>query len=76
MPIIFALKNDKERDIYFLIKESFFPFEAVQLLKTRLNNYVKFNEDYNREELIQIAEITLEEYDCTLIPFTMFNIKY
>ena len=76
MPIIFVLRSDTEREIYFLVKENFFPLEGVQLLKTRLTNHVKYTEDWTREELVQIAEMTIEEYDCTLIPFTLFNIKY
>lgn len=75
MPIIFVLKKETEREIYFLIKETFFPIEGVELLKTRLSNHVKFNKDWTREELIVIAEDTIEEYDCTLVPFTLFSIE-
>lgn len=76
VPVIFALKTEGEREIYFLIQESFFPLEGVQLLKTRLSNHMKFNSDWTREELIVIAENTIEEYDCTIVPFTLFNVKY
>lgn len=76
MPMIFALESEKERDIYFLVKENFFPIEGAELLKMRLSNHVKFNDDWTREELIKLAEDTLSEYGCTLIPFTLFKIRY
>ena len=77
VPIIFVLKStNAERDIYFLIKENYFPLEGVQLLKTRLTNHVKFEEDWTREELVQIAKDTIEEYGATNIPFTLFHVKY
>jgi len=76
MPIIFVLKNENERDIYFLIKESYIMPEALELLQTRLSNHIKFNEEWTRDELVVIAEDTLDEYDCTLIPFTLFSIQY
>jgi len=76
MPVIFSLKTEGEREIYFLIQESFFPIEGVQLLKTRLSNHIKLNSDWIREELIVIAETTIEEYGGTIVPFTLFNVKY
>jgi len=76
VPIILMLRTEGEREIFFLLKENFFPLEAVQLLKTRLSNHIQFNEDWTREELVQIAEMTIEEYGGTMIPFTLFNVKY
>jgi len=76
VPVILRLFHENERDIFFLLKESFFPLESVQLLKVLLSNHVQFTEDWKREELIQIAEMTIEEYGGTMIPFTLFNIKY
>ena len=76
MPIIFALETEKGRDIYFLIKEGFFPLEGLELLKVRLSNHIKFNDDWTRDELIKLAEDTLSEYGCTLIPFTLYKIRY
>lgn len=76
MPIIFTLGSDEERDVYFLIKESYFPIEGVQLLKTRLSNYIKFEENWKREDLVQLAKDTIEEYGCTCMPYTLFYIKY
>lgn len=76
MPVIFALRTEGEREIYFLIQESFFPIEGIQLLQTRLSNHIKLHSDWAREELVQIAEVTIEEYGGTLVPFTLFNVKY
>jgi hypothetical protein len=76
VPVIFTLKTEGEREIYFLIQESFFPLEGVQLLKTRLTNHIKFSDSWTRAELIIIAENTIEEYGGTIVPFTLFNVKY
>lgn len=76
MPVIFAFSNENERTIYFLIQEGFFPVEIVQLIQTKLANHIKFNPEYTREELIIIAESAIEEYGGTIVPFTLFNVKY
>lgn len=76
MPIIFVLKTEKEREMYFLIKEGYFPLEGIDLLKNRLSNHIKFNDEWTRKELMVIAEDTIEEYGCTLVPFTAFSIRY
>lgn len=76
MPIILDLENENVRDIHFLLKEGFLPIDGLEILKQRMSNHIKFNDDWTREELIKLAEDTLTEYDCTLIPFTLFKIRY
>jgi hypothetical protein len=66
--------------MFFLVKDKDVPketlIEVIAVTQKMLANHIQFSEHWTREELIEIAESTLEEYDCTLVPYTAFVIEY
>lgn len=68
--------TDEDRDIYFIIKATYFPIDGIELLKDKLSDYIIFTEHRVREDIVDIVEETIEEYGGTLIPFTAFIIQY
>jgi hypothetical protein len=81
MPIVIALRNQKTpehnfNDIFLLVKEQDFPIEAVELIKYRIEEGLKSNEISTIEDILAIAEITIEENNGTLIPFILYNVLY
>jgi recombinational DNA repair protein RecR len=77
VPIIIILnpKSVGFREVYFLIKEQVFPIEGIRLLKTRCENLLKFEENYTIDDIIAIAEETIEEFGGTCYPFTAFKLE-
>lgn len=83
MPTIFIFKDkmQKNRDTIILRKEQSVDSatpdkELLEMLKVRLTNIVKFEEDYTTEEISTIVEDTIEEYGGTLIPYTAYVMEY
>lgn len=81
MPAVIALRNLETPehnlgDVYLLVKEQNFPVEAVELIKFRIKEGLKSGEILIKEDILAIAEITIEEYNGTIIPFALYNVLY
>lgn len=68
--------RDKQRDLYFLVKEEDFPANAVYKIQYRIEEFIKVEKTYTREKLIEIAEDVIEEYKGTIIPFKLYDVSY
>lgn len=62
--------------VYLLVKEQNFPIEGVELIKYRIKEGLKSGENLTQEDIIAIAELTVEEFNGTLIPFILYNVLY
>lgn len=61
--------------IFFLLKEETFPREGLEMIQQRIKNAITFD-NVSKEELFQIAKDTIEEYKSTIIPFSLYIIKF
>ena len=81
MPAVIALKDCVDSadnpisDMYFLIMEQDFPYQAVELLQQRIRDFTQLEKNYTKEDIIAIAEGTIAEYNGTLIPFVLYLVS-
>jgi hypothetical protein len=82
MPSVIVLKDclgntkEKQKDLYFLVKEEDFPMEGVLAIQTQIKQYIKDSDEYTRDDLVVIAEEIIEQYGGTLIPFKLYLVSY
>ncbi|KKH50167.1 hypothetical protein [Methanosarcina sp. 1.H.A.2.2] len=82
MPSVIALKDclgntkEKQKDLYFLVKEEDFPMEGVIAIQTQIKQFIKETDEYTRDDLIAIVEEVIDEYYGTLIPFKLYLVSY
>lgn len=84
MPTIILLKNiiespkiEEQRDLCVLVKEGQFPVKRIELMRQRINSHIAVNRDtWTHEEILLIAEETVEEFGGTIMPFEQYTVAY
>jgi len=76
VPMMIELTDcSNQQKLYFLIEEETFSVEALQLMQNQLNSFT-LRGKYTKEQLIDIAEDIIEQYNGTLMPFTLYKVPF
>jgi hypothetical protein len=81
MPVIIVLENTQntKKDIsnlvFFLLKEEKFPIEGLKEIQDRIQSILPYS-DTTKEDVILIAEDFIKEYGGTVMPYSLYIIKY